>query len=105
MLYAMDTGKEKTHERAIEGKYLKAAVECWFTSSGRTIPQRLKYEDDDGILHTLDKIRLIRMEQKHYAGVYLKRYDCCAMVEERMQGFTLVFNPESGVWKIVMQKT
>lgn len=102
MGFAISTEKEKLQERAIRGKYLKAAVGCWFTSSGKAMPQIVKYEDDDGCIQILRDIHVINTTQKYYAGIQSRKYDCSVIVDQRKQEFTLLYNPETGQWNMVL---
>ena len=37
-------------------EYYKAAVGCWFTSTGKIIPKIVKFEDKEGIVHTINNV-------------------------------------------------
>lgn len=103
MGFTIEAGREKKEEHAISGKYQKVAVDCWFTSTGRVMPKLIKYMDEEGCLQTLRDIRIIKRDQKHYAGVYCQRFDCKVVVEGREQCFTLLFHPGESVWDMVTE--
>ena len=104
MGFAMEAQKEKLQEWAIAGQYRKVAVGCWFTSKGRAIPQMLKYEDEDGLRHTIEHIQLLKAEKKHYAGILMQRYDCSAMINGVNRNFLLLYHPGENTWDMVVME-
>lgn len=101
MGFAIGTQKEKLEEKEINGHYQKVAVGCWFTAKGRVIPKMLKYEDKDGLRHTLNDIHVLRSEQKHYAGIFMQKYDCCVVTNGQMRNFLLLYHPGENTWDMV----
>lgn len=101
MAFAVGTEQEKRQEKAVKGRYQKVAVGCWFTASGRALPQIVKYEDEDGCLQVLRDIQVVGTEQKHYAGVLSRRYNCKTVMYGQQQEFILLYNPETGIWDMV----
>lgn len=102
MGFAVGMEEEKRQERAVRGRYQKAAVGCWFTASGKAIPQMVKYEDESGCIQMLRDIRVLKTEQKYYAGILMRKYDCCVIVEDRQQSFVLLYRPDEGIWDMVL---
>lgn len=102
MGFAVGTEKEKQQERAVKGHYRKVAVSCWFTASGKSMPQLVKYEDDDGCIQVLRDIHILKTEQKYYAGILSKRYYCSAVVDNVNYEFTLLYHPDEGRWDLVL---
>ena len=102
MGFGLGMETEKLQEREIKGRYQKVAVDCWFTSNGKVILRFLKYQDEDGFLHTLKDIRLRKSEKKYYAGILQHRYDCSAVVEEVEQEFILLYRPNENSWHMVL---
>ena len=94
--------EEKRQERAVRGRYQKVAVACWFTTTGRTFPLILKFEDEDGFRHVIGDIQLINTEQKHYDGIMTQRYDCRTVLRGRVWDFVLLYHPEENVWDMVL---
>lgn len=60
---------EKREHGVLHGIQREIACECWFTSSGRSIPKIIKVMDDDGLLHTIRDIELFTTEEKTYCGI------------------------------------
>lgn len=102
MAFAVRLEEEKKQENAIRGHYQKAAVGCWFTASGRALPQMVKYEDEEGNLQMIHDIRVKKTEQKYYAGILCHRYDCCAVIDERLVEFTLLYHPAENKWDMII---
>lgn len=100
MGYAADQGSDM-QGRFVRGRYRKAAVDCWFTSSGQGIPRLVKYEDDEGCLQTLRNIQVLQREQQHYGGLWTRRYACRTAVEGRTVDFLLLYHAESNSWELV----
>lgn len=101
MGFTVGSGKEKMQEKAVQGHFHKVAVGCWFTASGKGIPQLLKYEDGEGCLKMIKDICVLKSEQKYYAGVLSRKYWCRAVFEGREKDFTLLYYPESNSWDMV----
>lgn len=102
MGFAIETQEAKRQERAVRGHYQKVAVGCWFTSTGRSIPQKLKFEDEEGIRHVVDNIQVIKSDQKHYAGILAQRYDCRAVIHGISREFILLYHPGENTWDMVL---
>lgn len=102
MKFTVGMEKEKHLEESLKGHYQKVAVGCWFTSTGRGIPQMVKYEDEEGCLQMLNNIQIIRTGEKYYAGILSRRYDCRAVVDSQMRDFILIYNPETNIWDMVL---
>ena len=102
MGFSLGMVTEKLQGREIKGRHQKVAVDCWFTSNGRAIPRFLKYQDEEGLLHTLTDIRLRKTEKKHYAGILQHRYDCSAIVDGAEREFILLYRPDENSWHMVL---
>lgn len=102
MGFAVGAEREKLQEGKVQGRYQKVAVGCWFTASGRAIPQMIKYEDEDGCQQMLRGIHVLKTDYKYYAGIKSQRYDCSTVVDGIEQKFTLLYHPEENVWDMVM---
>ena len=101
MGFVVGTETEKTHEKELKGQKQKVAVGCWYTSTGRSIPQRIKFEDGGGILRELKDIQVIKTEKKYYAGILMHRFECQSIFEAREYRFTLLYHPDNGIWDLI----
>lgn len=102
MGFVVEARKEVGQEAAIRGHYKKVAVGCWFTSTGRGIPQIVKYEDEEGCIRTLNNIQVLKTDQKNYAGIRTQRFDCSVVVDDCEQLFILLYHAESNLWDLVL---
>ena len=102
MGFVVSSGTERKEEKGIQGHWQKVAVDCWFTSTGRTMPRLVKYEDQDGCLQILRDIRVIKQDQKNYAGVYCQRFDCRTVVNGREYDFILLFHAREHTWDMIL---
>ena len=102
MGFAIGAQEEKKQERAVQGHYQKVAVGCWFTSTGRSIPQKLMYEDEEGVRHVLDHIQVMKTDQKYYAGILAQKYDCSAIIHGMNREFTLLYHPGENTWDMIL---
>ena len=101
MGFLVTAQEEQLQEKAVKGQYQKVAVGCWYTSSGRSIPMMIKFEDSEGCLQEIRDIRVIKFEKKYYAGILLQRFECSSTVEDREYMFTLLYHSDSGIWDLV----
>ncbi|MDO5423858.1 MAG: hypothetical protein Q4F41_09045 [Eubacteriales bacterium] len=102
MGFTTGTEEETLQEKAIPGRHQKAAVSCWFTSTGRAIPQLVKYMDEDGSFRTLKNIQVLTTDQKYYGGILSRKYVCRTLSAGRTWDFTLLYYPESGIWNLIL---
>lgn len=91
----------KMQEKEVKGQKQKVAVGCWYTSTGRSIPQRIKFEDSEGMLRELKDIQVLKTEKKYYAGILMHRFECQSVFGEREYHFTLLYHPDNGVWDLI----
>ena len=101
MGFAIGMEEEKLQEQAIRGVPHKVAADCWFTSTGKMIPRMIKYEDTEGARHLLKDIEVLKSDKKHYAGILMYRYDCRAVVNNRMQNFILCYHPDNNTCDMI----
>ena len=91
------------YDEKIQGQCQKVAVDCWFTATGRMMPQMLKYMDEEGCLHTVNNIHVKSREKKHFAGISSQQFKCSAVLNDRIWEFVLLFNQRDGVWDMILQ--
>lgn len=98
------TGTELRHreERTVSGSRRRVAVGCWYTAAGRSLPYIMKYQDDNGMIHTLKPLHVLSSEQKYYGGVLSRKYRCSVAGEGRLREFELLHCPEEGTWDLIL---
>lgn len=102
MGFAIGMEEERLQEKAVKGRYMKVAVGCWFTATGKAIPKIVKYEDEDGMRRLIGEIETLKTEQKYYAGILSRKYVCRAVVDGRKQEFILLYHPQENIWDMVL---
>ncbi|MCI8892147.1 MAG: thioredoxin family protein [Eubacterium sp.] len=92
---------EKREHGVLHGIQREIACECWFTSSGRSIPKIIKVMDDDGLLHTIRDIELFTTEEKTYCGIRTIEHLCRIRLRGRTGLVKLIYTKESCRWTII----
>jgi len=90
-----------TEAGLIKGIQREVACECWFTSGGKTIPRIIKVMDEDGILHTIKKIKVLFSEEKIFSGIQTVEHVCQIVILGREQTVKLIFAKAECKWVIV----
>lgn len=96
------SSRERLKEKEISGRQRDAAVDCWFTSTGRLIPRLVKFETDTGARLTVRDIHVVKDEKKNYAGIYAWKFWCKTIDDSIIKEFVLVYRLEECTWKIVV---
>lgn len=104
MGFSLEPQRERLQERGIQGSFRNVAVMCWFTSSGKAIPIMIKYEDEDGVRHTVNPIETVSYDKKFYAGIYALKYKCRAEFAGIMKEFILMFHPDGTTWEMTISE-
>lgn len=90
-----------TEQKAAAGVYHDAAVQCWFTATGKSMPLMLKVKGEEGELITISPIRVLTSEKQWYAGILNWKYQCQTELQGKQVDFVLLFCPEECSWKLV----
>ena len=85
----------------VRGNLVPAAVDCWFTSYGQSIPRMVKFQGEEGEICRIRNFWVQDFESLHLAGTPLWKYTCRGESDGRVLRFCLYFYPEDGSWKIV----
>lgn len=86
-----------TNAGEIRGTQIEIACACWFTSKGRTIPYRIKFQDENGELQTINKINVSYLEEKNYAGIPSVEYTC-SIIYDMHYDVKLIFFKQDCRW-------
>ncbi len=60
----------------MKGNQVEVTCDCWFSRKGKTLPQLIKYEDENGEIQTINSIRVISTEDKFYCGIKTREFNC-----------------------------
>lgn len=99
--FGIGTNTEPADAGTIRGRQINVACECWFSRSGVTKPLLVKYEDEEGTIHTLRDIRVLYQEAKNYGGIPSMEYRCQAVLHQILCEFALIFYMEESRWVLV----
>lgn len=99
--FGIGTNTEPADAGAVRGRQINVACECWFSRSGVTKPLLVKYEDEEGTIHTLRDIRVLYQEAKNYGGIPSVEYRCQAVLHQILCEFALIFYMEESRWVLV----
>lgn len=100
-MFGIGVNTEKTESGEIRGRQEDIACGCWFTSQGNTLPKYVKYQDAEGMIHSVTNIQVLYSERKNYCGIPMMLYSCRAEDAEREYRFRLLFHLEECRWKII----
>jgi hypothetical protein len=88
----------KTYEKNNHKSQKPIACECWFTSSGRTIPRKIKFKDEQGILQLIDQIDICYCEKMNYSGIPSYEYLCKVLAQGLFFDVKLIYYPDTCKW-------
>ena len=83
------TNAQNPDQGELTRKLEEIACGAWFTSKGTTIPKMVKYQDEEGLIHSITKIHVLTQEKKYYCGIPIQEYL-----------FRLYYYLETNCWKI-----
>lgn len=101
MGFGIGTNTEQTDAGLVRGRQEVVACDCWFTSSGKTIPRFLKYKDADGFIHGICDIEVHCSQKKNYCGIPMIEYECSCIEQGKEYYFRLLFLVQECLWKII----
>lgn len=93
---------ETTEAGRLKGIQKEIACDCWFTSSGKTLPRMIKIMDESGRLLTIHEIQLLSSEEKTYSGIRTVEHICNIILNGKKETVRLIYTKESCKWKMVV---
>lgn len=100
--FGIGTNTEHTEQKELSDIYHDAAVQCWFTSTGKSIPLMVKVQGEDEELVKINHIQVLSVDKQWYAGILNWKYRCRAELLGKRLDFILLFCPEECSWKLVV---
>lgn len=101
MSMGIGTNSEQPDAGELKGRQEPVACGVWFTSEGVAMPKMLKFQDEEGMIHTISHIHVISSEKKHYCGIPLMEYQCNAEISGVCYPFCLIYYMERQEWKLL----
>lgn len=105
MAFGIGTNTEPTEAGVIKGKQETVACDCWFTSSGKTIPRFLKYQDAEGVIHKMYDIKVHASNKRNYCGIAMIEYECSCEEQGQEYRFRFLFQPQECQWVFRLKHT
>lgn len=96
--FGIGTNTQGTNAGKIRGSQIDIACDCWFMSTGKSIPRIIKFIDENGELQTINKIHVKCMEIKNYSGIQSIEYECSIISQGLMHDVKLIFFNENCKW-------
>ena len=100
MSMGIGTNAQHPDEAELTRKLDAVACVVWFTSNGATIPKMIKYQDEEGFVHSITHIHVQNREEKFYCGIPIYEFRCNTVVKNREYLFRLYYYPQTHCWKI-----
>ena len=100
MSMGIGTNTQSPDEGELKRDLEEIACGVWFTSKGAVMPKMVKYQDEDGMLHTISHIQVLTKEKKFYCGIPIQEYRCSTTFENRKYLFRLYYYLENNCWKL-----
>ena len=87
-------------EGELQRKMEEIACGVWFTCRGAAIPKLIKYQDEEGMIHSISPIQVLSKEKKYYFGIPIQEYRCRTVSGDREYLFRLYYYMETNCWKL-----
>jgi hypothetical protein len=86
----------------VRGSTSPIACMSWYAPDHAPVPLLLKFEGYDGVIQTVDGIRILHTDCKHYDGDKVYEYACDAVIGGIRYWFKLLFYVKSCRWIMVL---
>ncbi|MGI6070067.1 MAG: hypothetical protein ACOYBE_06525 [Blautia sp.] len=103
MAFGIGVNTERPDLGPLRGPQEDVACDCWFSSTGNTIPRMIKYQDKEGQIHRLEGIRVREIRRHRRCGISMVEYKCSVCVEGQEYKFLLMFHMEACQWKLIWE--
>ena len=96
---------QKPDAGKIKGKQEPVALSVWFTSKGKVMPKMLKFQDEEGELHTISHIHVSSSAKRNYCGIPTLEFECESVMAACQYSFRLLYYIERQEWKIIWKNS
>lgn len=97
--FANIIGKENSADNPLpRGSMYPIACMTWFTSNGEAIPIMFKYTGDDGTIQKVSDIKVVHAEDKKYAGMASRYYECIVTIGGLKHEIALIYYKDTNSW-------
>ncbi len=98
MAFGIGINARRPQEGPVKGIQMEIACECWFTRKGKACPVMLKFQDEEGEIHTIREIQVHSQEEKNYAGIPSIEYRVTVTYQGISRPVKLLFFKEECRW-------
>lgn len=98
------TNAGRPDEGELKRKTEAIACGVWFTSSGTAMPKLIKYQDCEGMIHSIGGIHVHSRARQYYCGIPIQEYRCSTVIRGREYLFRLYYYMETNRWEISWQQ-
>ena len=95
---------EITESGVLRGIQREIACECWFTSKGKVQPLMLKYQDEQGEIHTIKEILVHSREEKNLMSSPCTEFNATINCHGIYMEVLLVFYRKESRWVMITGK-
>lgn len=101
MAFGIGTNADKRDSGRLKGIKFDAAVDCWFTSTGKTMPRLIKILDQ-GVVKTITMFKITSSDRKFYCGIPSIEYTLIIYFENSEMDAKLIYELEESKWRLVL---
>lgn len=98
MAFGIGINTQEASAGEVQGIQKEIACDCWFTSTGKMIPQMIKVQDEDGVIHKITRIQVCSQEKKNYAGIPSTEFDCMLILLNQKLRVRLIYYQTENRW-------
>ena len=96
--FGIGINTQGTESGKIRGIQKEIACDCWFTSTGKTIPRLFKFIDDNGTVQTVSDIYIECTENKNYSGIPSIEHTCVVSCVNKVIRVKLIYFKDTSKW-------
>ena len=80
MSMGIGTNTQHADEGELKRRLEEVACGVWFTCKGAATPKLVKYQDEEGMIHSISPIQVLSREKKYYCGIPIQEYHCSCVI-------------------------
>ncbi|OUQ14542.1 hypothetical protein [Lachnoclostridium sp. An138] len=100
MSMGIGTNTQHADEGELKRRLEEVACGVWFTCKGAATPKMVKYQDEEGMIHSISPIQVLSKEKKYYCGIPIQEYRCRTVSGNQEYLFRLYYYMETNCWKL-----
>ena len=101
-LFSIGINPYRQNNGSVRGNTYPIACMAWYAPGNAPVPLLFKFEGHDGVLQTVDGVKVISAVSKSYDGSGVYEYACEAVIGGIRYGFKLIFYIMECRWTMVL---